>query len=240
MYRLAICDDDKNFLEIICDKVKKYCELYNIDIQIGGFTESDLLMDTIEKGSIFDAYILDVEMPDYSGLDIVETLNKYTSVIGIILLTSYDKYAVKACNMRVLRYVLKECVSEELSVALTELFQCLQKMNQDRVYLIKNNKRFLKIQQKEIVYIYKYQKNSILVLEDGREEKDRLSLRDLYQKLNNDEMVFADRGIIVNLSHLRGIEDNVVTMDNNCRFTIGAEHVSELKQLLSLYWGEII
>lgn len=46
------------------------------NVKFSAFSDSDILMGMTERGEIFDAYILDIEMQDYSGIEIAEEIRK--------------------------------------------------------------------------------------------------------------------------------------------------------------------
>ena len=76
---------------------------------------------------------------------------------------------------------------------------------------------------------------------NGTEEYDRLTLRDVYQKLANEsEMCFADRGIIINLFHVCRVETDRVVLSNGEKFYFNSTQISDIKKKITLYWGNVI
>ena len=53
-------------------------------------------------------------------------------------------------------------------------------------------------------------------------------------------MVMLDRGVILNLSHIRQIMDGEIKMDEENVITSNSAHVVEIKRLLMNYWGDMI
>lgn len=78
------------------------------------------------------------------------------------------------------------------------------------------------------------------MLEEGGEEWDRITLQDLYQVLNNPDMILVDRGLILNLPHIRRIIDDQIELDGGYKVTTSSNHIIELKTLLNTYWGDTI
>ena len=68
MYRIALCDDNKEYLEQLEVKIRQYFKENNISTLLQSFDDSDMLMEQIEEKKMYDAYILDIEMPKYSGI----------------------------------------------------------------------------------------------------------------------------------------------------------------------------
>ena len=122
MFRVALCDDDRRFLELLKDRAEMFCVEKARNVKFSAFSDSDILMGMTERGEIFDAYILDIEMQDYSGIEIAEEIRKKSKMACIIFLTSHMKYAVGACGTGIFRYMMKEDLDRELPRILDDLF----------------------------------------------------------------------------------------------------------------------
>lgn len=239
MYRIALCDDDREFLEILSEKVKKYYQ--NRDVVIQCFDDSYLLMSLIEKDNIFDAYILDIEMQEYSGIELAKRIKERSSSAAIVFLTAFNSYAVEVCGMHVFRYIIKKDMEITLQDVLDDLFTYLEKQNGEKFYQIVNQRKCIRFFQREIVYITKDQKNAVFHKVDGREEYERLTLQEVYRKLDNEtEMYFADRSLIINLFYVQRVEKNFVEMQNGTKYYFNSQRINEVKKRISMYWGSMI
>lgn len=65
-----------------------------------------------------DLVLLDVQMPEVSGFDVLEQLPK-ALVPVVIFVTAYDAYAIKAFNVRAVDYLLKPVSPQRFEEALT-------------------------------------------------------------------------------------------------------------------------
>lgn len=240
MHRIAVCDDNAAFAELVAAQIDHYCKQHDKAVTIKVFSDSDLLVDMIEQKQLFDVYILDVEMPCYSGLDVARVIREYSDTAVIILLTAYTLYAIDACGMDIFKYVVKDNYEAEMDSVMDSLFTRLQHQEDKKIYIIENKKKFIKLDQRNIVYIKKDQKNAVFVLTGDREERERQTLQEVYRKLDNQNMLFLDRGNILNLIHIRRVTVDMVEMDNGYRLYLGRERIQELKSTLNKYWGELI
>lgn len=237
MYKIAICDDNIAYLELIKKKIQKYCRENNLNIILDSFDDSDMLAECIEEKKRYDAYILDIEMPNISGVELAEKIRTYSENSYIIFLTAHDIYAVRACGVNVLSYILKERIETELEAVLKRLFERLERQNDEKTYTISNQRKYIKILQKDIIYIYKNQKNVVFVLDGTEEECDRTTLQEVYQRLANPDMYPLDRGLIINLRHVRKIVADRVKMNGGYDLLTSKVHANELKEHIMLYWG---
>ena len=74
MLRIALCDDDFNFIQELHQKIIQwYQESDNGgNISVSEFSDSIYLARTIDSGSSFDLVFVDIEMPQMNGLELAE------------------------------------------------------------------------------------------------------------------------------------------------------------------------
>lgn len=241
MFRIALCDDNREFLELVRKKVEAFCMERGIQAELTAFDDSDLLVNVTEKDYIFDAYILDIEMRDYTGIELAEMIRERQELAYIVFLTAYSSYAVRACGRGIFRYVLKETLDDELPRVLDSLFKALEQIDNNKYYHIQNHRRYLKFPHRDVVYVCREQKNVKFVLKDGKCIYERTTLEEVYKKLSEDEDFFRlDKGMILNLFHVRGIVNGGIEMDTGVTVTSGVKHIEELKKRMNVYWGRMI
>lgn len=240
MYKIAICDDNSDYLEFVKHKISFYCSQKHIPVILDAYSDSDQLGEIAEEKNLYDAYILDIEMPLLSGIDIANKIKIYSPNSYIIFLTAFESYAVKACDINVLGYILKDTINEELDGILKKLFFYLDSLANDSLYIINNQRRYIKLLQKDIIYIYKKQKNVIFVMKNSNEEQDRISLQNVITKLNSQDMYLLDRCIILNLRYVQKIVDDKIFMFGDHMLITTKKHIIELKEQLLLYWRNYI
>lgn len=240
MYKIALCDDNKEYVEYIAEKVKKYGVANSINFSVRTFQDSETLLEWIEEKKLFDVYFLDIEMPFHSGIELAQKIRESSNTAMIIFLTAYDSFAIDACGMNVIRYLLKDRVKYDLEKVLDELIIRLAQILSDKIYVIANQRKYLKLMQREIIYIYKHQKNAFFVMKDRTEVKERLSLEEVYQKLESPDMKWLDRGIILNIHHIKQVVGRKVIMTDDHEIVTTASHTMELKMVLNEYWGNLL
>lgn len=240
MYKLAFCDDNIEFMDHVVERVILYGKEKGIVFDIQKYNNSDSLMEHIEEKKLFDVYFLDVDMPNYTGIDLARMIRDRSEMALIVFITAYDSYAIDACGLNVVRYLLKNRMEHNLDGVLDELMMRLARIHNDKVYVISNQRKYLKLLQKDIVYAYKCQKNTIFVMMDGTEEKDRITLQEAYGKMNNLDMIWLDRGVILNGYHISKITSEKVVMDGGYEISAGTGRIKEIKKVLSEYWRDLL
>lgn len=241
MYRIAVCDDDMEFAEQLKTYILGYCIKAGPEVSLKVYTDSGQLMDAVSKKKGYDLYILDIRMPLYSGMDILERLEADDGGAEIILLTSYIGYAVDACSYKkVFRYIAKEDFRDKLGMELDAFFAEMDNRLKHKPYIIQNKIKCVKFYQEDVVYIYKDRKYVLFVLKDGRREKERCSLARVYEKMRNPDMLILDRSYIVNIPRINRIQQEEVVMDCDIILHTNRDHIQKLKAAFAAYWGELL
>lgn len=70
-----------------------------------------------------DVVFLDIEMPQFSGLEILEFFPEEQVDFSIVFTTAYDHYAIEALKMSAVDYLLKPISSSDLRLAMDRVIQ---------------------------------------------------------------------------------------------------------------------
>ena len=201
MLQIAICDDEvTNIL-----KVKELAELFFrthcVEIRIEIYKSSDNLLYDMQDGQYFDLFLLDIEMPEVSGMDLAKTIYRNIPSARIIFITSHLEYAIEAYEFSVFRYIPKKLLDDKLLIALEDFYKlyCLE-----------------------------------------RDESIRKTLAQVFEELNKEYFYFADRGCIVNLANVVGLNENGVIFWHNEYIQISKANISEFKSIMLRFWGKQI
>ena len=232
MYKIALCDNNINYMQHLESKIKSYCQERGIPIYLQSFTDSDSVMDHIEEKNMFDIYILELDMPCYSGIEITKKIREHSNTAAIIFLSNHTGYAVDGYGLDVFRYVLKDDTEQNWEKILDDLFSHADCLKDDRVYIISNQKKYVKLYLDDIVYIYKDNKNAVFILQNGQKETERKPLRNVYQNLNRKNMILLDKGIILNIHYVKAINGCDIELHNNIMLTTSKPHIEQLKRML--------
>ena len=118
MYHVAICDDEVVFIDKISELLQQYAKREKLIFQFHTFTDPSSLQDEITDGSVFDIYLLDVEMPDTDGFSLAKQIKSTQPLAPVLFLTSHIEMSREGYKVDALRYVSKLSLEEELTEAL--------------------------------------------------------------------------------------------------------------------------
>lgn len=117
MYSIIIADDHP----ITLNGIETYLKKRNYNV-LGAYDSGLGALNNI-KALKPDFALLDLSMPDYSGIEVLEEVRKVNTTTKIILYTMYKEKALfdKAISLGANGYLLKEFAIEELEFCLNQL-----------------------------------------------------------------------------------------------------------------------
>jgi two-component system, LytTR family, response regulator len=113
-----IVDDNSDAIQLLEDYIKDIPKL-NL---VKSFTKPIEALQFIENNSL-ELVLLDIEMPQLSGLDFIETVlnKKINNTPKFILISSYSEYALRSYDYKVEDYIMKPVSFKRLSIAIDRL-----------------------------------------------------------------------------------------------------------------------
>lgn len=238
MIRIAVCDDERRFVEQIHAILSSEAKELPCPIQVSAYTGSGDLLYDVEEGVHFDLLFLDIEMPETDGMSLAAAVRRRLPLSLIVFITSHTKYAVKAFELSVFRYIPKSELEACLPLALRDACRLLQK-NTSATYVIESPRKVQKIAVDEILYIYKAQKYAVIVL-GGEEISVRKSLEQVLKELGGLQkdggFLMVERGYIVNLFHVDRMEEQTLYLDDGTAIPVSRRNQNAVRSAVVSYW----
>lgn len=217
MINFIVCDDNKNVL----NKVKKIIEntMMNNDIgyEIHLFSDYDAKFLELVKEKIPNKiYILDIETPTSSGIDIARKIRNidYNSII--IFLTAHEElgYTILQKEFLFLSFINKyDNYEPKLSKVLKT---ALKKINSNQMLKYNKNGIIYTIPLDDILYITRDSvERKCVIKTDYLEVLISKQLNEIKQELS-DNFVFSHRSCIINKDRVRVVDINhhIIKFDN--------------------------
>lgn len=218
MLNVIICDDNKRDLERITTLVNKFMKnnKYNYNMHIYSDYNADFLK--IIKSKIpFKIYILDIETPSRSGIDIAREIRNKDLDSVIIFLTGHDELGrvILQNDLMFLSFVNK---FDNLDKRINEVMhKAIKLIRIKRVIRIKDGTNTYIINLNDILYLSKdtFERRTTIKT-DYNEYRVRMSLFKLKEMLD-DRFVQSHRACIVNKTRISRIDyrNRIIYFDNN-------------------------
>lgn len=238
MIRIAVCDDECSFVEQIHTILLSCKQKSSSAMHISTYTSSGQLLYDVEEGAHFDLLFLDIEMPETDGMSLAAAIRRCLPLSLIVFITSHTKYAVKAFELSVFRYIPKSELEVCLPLALKDASQILGRSSTD-TYVIESPRKVQKIAVDDIRYIYKNQKYAVIVLEQEKISV-RKPLEQVLKELCGPEREgrfrMVERGYIVNMSHVDKMEEHELFLDDGTVIPVSRRNQKEVRDGITAYW----
>jgi len=195
--RVLIVDDER----MARQEVKRLLSPYP-DMEIIGEAKNadEAAIQIAEKHP--DLLFLDVQMPERSGFDLLESLNE---VPEVIFTTAFDEYAVKAFEVNALDYLTKPIREERFAQAMEKVRQKLAQQTNEPQIFVKDRQQYHFIKWSKVHLIESMDNYARLYFE----EKNvflKSSLNQLEEKLDPDIFFRINRSQIINLQFIQNIQ----------------------------------
>ncbi|MDD3338574.1 MAG: LytTR family DNA-binding domain-containing protein [Lachnospiraceae bacterium] len=233
MLKIAIADDNEELLDIV---QKEIDACITVPTTIQKYSNPELLLYDVQDECPFDVYMLDVEMPEINGLNLAKKIRSMQEDACIIFLTSHPEFALASYDIHIQahQYILKQKMHEQLPLIMQDV---VEKMHEKKYYTIQTQVRFSKVDCEDVLYIYKDGKNAVIVT--GKEEyRERKTLEKTVKDMQMPELVFIERGYVINIFHIRHIRTNVIEMDNGKELFISRKNIKKVKEQVNQYWSK--
>lgn len=239
MLNIAICDDDALILSKVEELVGVFFRTHCIEIKMQSYQLSENLTYDLQDGLYYDLFLLDIEMPGIDGRELAKSIHNNMPAAKVIFITSHLEYAVEAYEFSIFRYIPKTAIEEKLSAALNDFYK-LYRLERNEFYTIQVKNYVEQLSYRDILYILKEGKYAVFHLANGRTNSVRKTLAQVFKEINKDYFYFADRGCIVNLANVIGMNENGILFSDNQRLAISKASISDFKTILLRFWGKQI
>jgi two-component system LytT family response regulator len=186
----------------------------------------------IINDQIPDLLFLDIQMPEKSGFDLLESLGQ---VPPVIFTTAYDQYAVKAFEVSALDYLVKPIREERFEKAIAQTRQRLGKADPAGQIFVKDRQQYHFVQWSS-VYLIESMDNYARIFFGDKTVFLKSSLNQLEDKLTSNIFFRINRAQIVNRQYIQ----TITTMDGRLKITLstGAQlEVSERQSAKFRQWA---
>ncbi len=240
--RAIIIDDERLARKELKSLLKDYHEIEIVD----ECASPEEALKSIEKHNP-DLLFLDIQMPEKTGFDLLQELNKSPKVVFV---TAFDEYAVKAFEVNALDYLMKPVDPERLKETMVKVLS--EDIEDEELYdlpdrgtLSSNDQIFIKDGEKcwfihlKDVRMFESEGNYVRIYFETFKPLVLKSLNGLEERLDQKLFFRANRKYIINLKWVSHIENwfngglQVVLKDGE-KVEISRRQAVKFKALMSL------
>ncbi len=222
-------DDEPKALEVI----ERYCHKTNLVDLRATFREPVKAIEFLNSERV-DLIFLDINMPDISGMQLVQTLLPRPI---IVFTTAYSHYAVESYDLNALDYLLKPITFERFLAAINKAAVALSSKNSvhnedESTVFIKSGPQTYQVKVGEILYLEK-DGNYITVHLKDRNILIRENMGDIFDLVPEADFLRVHKSYVVAIKHIAmiGVHQLVI---NGEKIPIGSTYRELLRSRLGL------
>lgn len=145
--RIAICDDDIHELAAISTLIEGFKKTEELSLTYEVFNSPKSLLNKV-RNQDFDLLLLDVIMPEMTGIELASTIRTFDAQIPIIFLTTSPEFALASYRVHAKDYLLKPVDASLLYESL------MQQYKPDEAFLvIKTADELMQLPLSQIVHL---------------------------------------------------------------------------------------
>jgi two-component system, LytTR family, response regulator len=205
MIRCIIVDDSPLALDLLENYITKIPELHLVK----RCTNALEAIETLRKCKT-DLLFLDIQMPDITGIDLLNSLDCKPKVI---FTTAFPNYAVEGFNLNASDYLLKPFSFERFNTAVQKVKLQIElekaKTISDESIFVKSGYDTVKIRCSDILYIEAL-KDYILIFAKDKKVITLMGMKDILEILPKNDFVRTQRSYIVSLDKITRISPRKV------------------------------
>lgn len=209
--KIAICDDEKCFINTIEKMLKIYAEKNEQDFCIKSYTKPLFLMESLKED--FQIFFLDIEMPTMNGVELVKIIRKHDERAIIFFVSSHNEFLGSGYEYDVQNFITKPVTQVQIDF---ELNRSLRKLStyEQKYIMVKNENGYFKFFLSDIEYIETGNRKVLFHLRNGKKEAGYFKMKDLEERLEPFYFVRCHNGIIVNIDCIKSIHLLTITLNS--------------------------
>lgn len=230
MIRIAICDDDLNFLEKLKQLLNKSFSDAEQAVKIFTFSNGKILIEKIEKeNQVFNVIFLDVAMPVLNGFQVAQRLRELNTAFILLFTTYIENQSREGYLYGAYRYVFKNNLETEINEAVSSIIKKLAnaESEQEKITLKHRNSGVLEnltLKKSDIIFL-KAEKTRRVILKTIYSEYELLikPLSEYAKLLNPTIFVLIMRSYLLNFTHVESIEAGYFVLTGGLTVPLGVK-----------------
>ncbi|MCH5263261.1 MAG: response regulator transcription factor [Lachnospiraceae bacterium] len=232
--RIAICEDNKEHMEILVEMVNRWAKKKNEQIAIGRYESAEQFLFCMKDESHYDLAFLDIQMSKINGLQLARMIREEDRLIFIVFTTGLKKYAPKGYEVSAFRYLIKPLQEDEVFQALTKASEMIENRKKEAIIVTRGDES-RRIFKDDIYYI-EVDNHHILLHLHEETIRFKAKLKEFEIQFKEPQFCKCHRSYIVNLKYAGKISREGVEIDGKVTLPISKSRWEALNHCYMEYY----
>ena len=225
--KIYLCDDEKEIREEICAAVSAVLP----SAKVSAFADGKCLLTQLKEVSC-DILLLDIDMPELSGMEAAEYLMELPHKPLLIFVTNHDELVYESFRYHPFGFVRKQFLNEELEKVLKDCVAELEQGKQHFNFRSEGKEVCLKLSD---LFFFESEGNYLKVYTQNVEYRFRSTITAVEGALKRDGFIRIHKGFLVNQSAIRLFGTDVVELTDGRTLPVGKTYLEEAKRQFMRY-----
>lgn len=221
-------DDEPPALELIKGYLSKFPALKLVQ----SFDDAIAAAEFLRDNSV-DLLLLDINMPDITGLELVRSLREKPL---IIFTTAHRKFAVEGFDLDAVDYLLKPIEFERFSKAVNKAIEYYRykkpgKTEDKEALFVRSEYQLIKIKIEEIEFIESLEDYIKIYVTTGKPVMTLMTIKSILEKLPQEKFMRIHRSYIIPFSKIKSVSGKKVRLTNT-ELSVSDSYIDDLKARL--------
>jgi DNA-binding LytR/AlgR family response regulator len=247
--RTLIVDDEPVARQVLREELE---QLDGVEIVSEASNGVEALTEIRQKKP--DLVLLDLQMPEMGGFDVVRNLKATGEAPAVVIVTAWDQHAIQAFDAGAIDYLLKPITQERLAEAVDRVSRLrpraaalqleslkataeAQHAGVTRKIVARSGDEYLLLDANEVL-AFQAEGEIVWIITEKKRYLATQTLRVLQERLRNSSFRRIHRNALVNVNHVRKMSTMssqrwLVTLTNNLEFIVSKRQASSVRELLT-------
>lgn len=234
MYRVAVCEDEKNLREDLCAQCAALLSGLQIEHTVTPYSSAEELEAAFSAGAEFSLLCLDILMDGKTGMKLAQELRERDDRTSILFITGSTEFLKDGYSVRPIQYLLKPVSREDLEQAIKT---DLRLYHQPRTVTFRVAGRTFVLPAEDILCAESRDHGSVLHTTHG-EQFILCPLSQMQEYLPKDRFCRCHNSFIVNLFHIRRVSSRTIYLTDGRDLSIGRRYMEQFQDQFVRYLNQ--
>lgn len=225
--RIFICDDERRMLSMIAKKVSECLPESDIRVFSSG---SDLLQ--CLQTQVCDILLLDIDMPDITGLEIAGKLSLFEKRPLLLFVTSHDELVYDSFQYHPFTFLRKSSFDREMHAALEDCVRELQHRERHFGFRWEGKQVFLLLSE---LFYFEAEGNYLKVFSKTGQYRFRSTITSVENTLAGCGFIRIHKGFLINQAAVRLFNAKEVELFDGTTLPIGKSYAKSAEEQFLRY-----
>ena len=152
MIRIAVCDDEKTFVEMYKKEITRFFKEYDIECSVDVYTNPRFFQSEFSFDS-YDLIFMDIDMPEVTGIQVASELRSIGADTTLVFVSNHDHFVFESFRYAPYRFIRKNNLLDDTAEMISTFCDILKKRPSHILLDLEDKKDSLE-NVSQIVYFY--------------------------------------------------------------------------------------